>query len=234
MMIATMTEAGQSGGVARPRVTLKIATSLDSKIATKSGASKWITGPQARAHVHDMRASHDCVLTGIGTVLADDPELTARLEPAPRRQPVRAVLDSSGRTPPTAKLLSTLHRGPVCLFHDHEFTGAVTGASHHKVTRRAGGLDLVEVLSTLAGQYGVTSVMVEAGGQVAGSFLNAGMVDQIVWFRAPILIGGDGISVFDSLGVEGLSDALAFDCVDISACGRDHMETYLALGQNKG
>jgi diaminohydroxyphosphoribosylaminopyrimidine deaminase/5-amino-6-(5-phosphoribosylamino)uracil reductase len=90
---------------ARPRVTLKLATSLHARIATRTGASQWITGPEARAEVHRMRARHDCVLTGIGTVLADDPLLTARTEPAPNRQPIRVkFVDSQARLPLDGKL----------------------------------------------------------------------------------------------------------------------------------
>jgi diaminohydroxyphosphoribosylaminopyrimidine deaminase / 5-amino-6-(5-phosphoribosylamino)uracil reductase len=232
--MATMTELAQSRMRNRLCVTLKLATSLDGKIATKTGSSKWITGPEARERVHQMRANHDCVLTGIGTVLADDPELSARTQPRPARQPLRAVLDSRARTPGNAKLLTTLDLGPVCFFHDHDYSGPETGAKHHKVGQGAAGLDLAEVLAILSSQHGVSSVMVEAGSQVTSSFLNAGLVDQIVWFRAPIIIGGDGLSVFGGLNVDALADAFAFDCIDISACGRDRMETYLAQGQNKG
>jgi diaminohydroxyphosphoribosylaminopyrimidine deaminase/5-amino-6-(5-phosphoribosylamino)uracil reductase len=226
----TMIEIANGGGRIRPHVTLKLASSLDGKIATSAGASKWITGPEARARVHQMRASHDCVLTGIGTVLADDPELTARIDPSPTRQPLRAVLDSKARTPQSAKLLTTTNLGPVCFFHDHAYAGAETGATHYKVTHRAGGLDLGQVLATLAASQNVDSLMVEAGSHVAGSFLKAGLVDTIVWFRAPIILGGDGLSVFGNLGVKSLSDALAFDCSNIVAVGTDRMETYARRG----
>jgi diaminohydroxyphosphoribosylaminopyrimidine deaminase / 5-amino-6-(5-phosphoribosylamino)uracil reductase len=210
----------------RPRVTLKLATSLDGKIATVSGASKWITGPEARQRVHQMRSLHDCILTGIGTVLADDPELTARTDPAPTHQPVRAVLDSAARLPTAAKLLATSHLGPICMCHDHDYAGPQVPAAHHKVNRGPDGLDLDHVLATLVADYQVKSVMVEAGAKVAGSFLRAGLVDDIVWFRAPIIIGGDGLSVFGHLGVNALSDALAFTCTDIGRVGQDSVETY--------
>jgi diaminohydroxyphosphoribosylaminopyrimidine deaminase / 5-amino-6-(5-phosphoribosylamino)uracil reductase len=225
-----MTEADSARKPIRPSVTLKLATSLDGKIATGSGASKWITGPEARAAVHQMRADHDCVLTGIGTVLADDPELTARLDLPSQRQPIRAVLDSKARTPQSAKLLTTLNQGPVCFFHDHDYAGPENGATHYRVAQGAGGLDLGQVLATLALSHAVASLMVEAGSQVAGSFLKAGLVDKIVWFRAPIIIGGDGLSVFGSLGADALGDALAFESIDISACGVDRMETYVRRG----
>jgi diaminohydroxyphosphoribosylaminopyrimidine deaminase / 5-amino-6-(5-phosphoribosylamino)uracil reductase len=98
------------------------------------------------------------------------------------------------------------------------------------VAQGAGGLDLGQVLATLALSHAVASLMVEAGSQVAGSFLKAGLVDKIVWFRAPIIIGGDGLSVFGSLGADALGDALAFESIDISACGVDRMETYVRRG----
>jgi diaminohydroxyphosphoribosylaminopyrimidine deaminase / 5-amino-6-(5-phosphoribosylamino)uracil reductase len=218
----------------RPRVTLKVATSLDGRIATRSGHSKWITGPEARARVHKMRSAHDCVLTGIGTVLADDPELTARLEPAPPSQPLRAVLDSRARTPASSKLMTTQGLGPVCLFHSIDQQGAqeqgVHGAHYVQIDPNADetGLDLHQVLQSLQARFQVKTVMVEAGAQVAGSFMRAGLVDTLVWFRAPIIIGGDGLSVFSALNVDTLPDALVFDCLDIIKVGVDVMETYHA------
>ncbi len=99
----------------RPTVTLKLATSLDGRIATKSGESKWITGEAARAQVHRLRAEHAAVIVGSETVLVDDPELTARTDPPPQPQPLRIVADSRGRTPSAAKLFSTLEMGPVAV-----------------------------------------------------------------------------------------------------------------------
>jgi diaminohydroxyphosphoribosylaminopyrimidine deaminase / 5-amino-6-(5-phosphoribosylamino)uracil reductase len=215
----------------RPQVTLKLATSLDGAIATRTGHSKWITGPESRERVHLMRASHDCVLTGIGTVLADDPELTARTQPPPKQQPLRVVLDSKARTPSTAKLLNSAHFGPVCLFHDHH-----KASNEPNVTRlcvdpadKPGGLNLIQVLDALTQTYQVETLMVEAGAGLAGAFLKAGLVDKLIWFRAPIIIGADGLSVFAPLGVDDLSQALRLDCLDISKCGHDVVETYRVL-----
>lgn len=221
-----MTENGKIGLEFRPKVTLKLATSLDGKIATRTGASKWITGEAARRRVHEMRATHDCVLTGIGTVLADDPELTARILPAPKHQPIRAVLDTRARTPNTSKLLNTAHLGTVCLFHGHEIGETKSAAICHQVRSGPTGLDLAAVLEILAVKHKVRSVMVEAGAKIAGSFLRAALVDQIVWFRAPLIIGGDGLSVFGEMGVDTLSQALAFECVDITRAEQDSVETY--------
>ena len=217
----------------RPNVTLKLATSLDGRIATLSGQSQWITGPEARRLVHHMRADHDCVLTGIGTILADDPVLTARTDPPQTRQPVRAVLDSNLKTPAKSRLLATALSGKICLIHGTGWSRAEP-VEHPNISRcyidrlkgESGGLDLRQALAVLHASFGVRSVMVEAGSRLAGSFLRAGLVDKIVWFRAPLIIGGDGLSVFASLGVVDLLQALALDRVDISACGQDIVETY--------
>jgi diaminohydroxyphosphoribosylaminopyrimidine deaminase / 5-amino-6-(5-phosphoribosylamino)uracil reductase len=219
-------------GARRPHVTLKLATSLDGKIATRSGASKWITGAPARDRVHQMRARFDCVLTGIGTVLGDDPELTARTNPPPDRQPLRAVLDSKARTPDNAKLYTTVSKGPVCFFHDHDYVGGDRLCAHYRLGWDDLGLKLDELWTILAQQHQIATIMVEAGGTLAGAILRAGFVDQIVWFRAPLVIGGDGKSVFEGLGVDGLDDAFPFTCIDIERIGQDLMETYVS--QKKG
>jgi diaminohydroxyphosphoribosylaminopyrimidine deaminase / 5-amino-6-(5-phosphoribosylamino)uracil reductase len=212
-----------------PRVTLKLATSLDGRIATHTGASQWITSPQSRAKVHEMRAAHDCVLTGIGTVLADDPLLTARTSPPVSKQPLRVVLDSHLRTPASSKLLNTAAESPVCLFHDksHIPQPAHAGVRPFGVTAHADGLDLTEVLTILRRDLGVASIIIEAGSQVAGSFLRAGLVDRVVWFRAPMILGGDGLSVFGPLGVDDLSQAFIWTRQTITAVGPDLMETYV-------
>lgn len=215
-------------GLARPLVTLKLATSLDGRIATRSGASQWITGPEARARVHEMRAAHDCILTGIGTVLADDPLMTARTTPQPARQPVRAVLDSKGRTPVQARLLTTASLGPVCLFQDRtlEWKTETGNVQRFGIDHGDGGLDISQVLFILASQLSIKSVMVEAGSGVASSFLRAGLVDRLVWFRAPKILGGDGMSVFTALGVDVLSQAIICKPEASETCGEDVMETY--------
>jgi diaminohydroxyphosphoribosylaminopyrimidine deaminase / 5-amino-6-(5-phosphoribosylamino)uracil reductase len=216
----------------RPKVTLKIASSLDGRIATSTGQSQWITSAHSRARVHQMRADHDCVLTGIGTLLADNPELTARLEMAPVRQPLRAVLDTYARTPQSARLVATQNLGPVRLFHGHDcaqtFDFDGVARSFVDLEPQGKGLNLSAVLGVLYAECGVQTVMVEAGSQVAGAFLRAGLVDSLVWFRAPIIIGGDGFSVFDALGVDTLNSSLAFDCINVTRVGIDLMETYQA------
>jgi diaminohydroxyphosphoribosylaminopyrimidine deaminase/5-amino-6-(5-phosphoribosylamino)uracil reductase len=172
----------------RPKVTWKVATSLDGRIGTSTGESQWITGPQAREQGHRLRAQNDAVLVGVETVLADDPRLTVRL-PAGETgaDPLRVVLDSRLRTPPFARLaragtLILTTRDPI----------AVGEAEVVKVKADAQGRPGVEaVLETLSNR-GVTSLMIEGGGRVAACFVTAGVVDAIEWFRAPILLGGDG------------------------------------------
>jgi diaminohydroxyphosphoribosylaminopyrimidine deaminase / 5-amino-6-(5-phosphoribosylamino)uracil reductase len=216
----------------RPSVTLKLATSLDGKIATASGQSKWITGEEARRHVHRMRAAHDCVLTGIGTVVADDPELTARLDEPVLRQPLRAVLDTHARTPAEGKLAQSRQVGAVCLFHGPKAHFAADGFVRRQVAIDARGqLNLHAVLDCLMQEFAVKTIMVEAGPKVAGAFLRAGLVDEIAWFRAPIILGGDGLSVFDALNVDVLSHAIACDRVDSRVSGHDMLERYKVRAQ---
>lgn len=217
----------------RPKITLKLATSLDARIATVTGQSQWITGPESRAEVHRMRARHGAVLTGIGTVLADDPELTARLDPPAPQQPLRVVLDSAAHLPLDSKLVRTSDQAAViwCTstsLPDQPLDGK-PGVYHHQISRnRAGktGLDLEAVLRMLRQTYNVKTVMVETGPTLATAFVRAGLVDQIAWFRAPILLGGDGRPVFESLEVEALSQALELHPKEPQKFGRDVLDYF--------
>ncbi len=211
------------------RVTLKLATSLDARIALASGESKWITGPEARDAVHRLRADHDLVLTGVGTILADDPLMTARPGGTPAaRQPVRAVLDTRLRTPPDCALLT---QGPAVFFHGEDAPApavkALEAAGARCVERRTGasGVDIVHVLEWLASESS-SHVLIEAGGRVAASAIRARIVDRIEWFRAPVLLGGDGLPAMAALGLETLGAAPMFRRTDTSACGADIRETW--------
>lgn len=217
----------------RPTITLKVATSLDARVATVTGASQWITGPESRAEVHRMRASHDAVLTGIGTVLADDPELTARLDPQPETQPWRVVLDRDARLPLDSKLVQTAAKAGLiwCTaapIPPQNLEG-LRLVNHHVVD--AGlvgtvGLDLHDVLRLLTDTYKIKTLMVETGPILATAFLRAGLVDHIAWFRAPILLGGDGRPVFGSLSVEELSQAWVLNKIDQKRFGRDVLDRF--------
>jgi diaminohydroxyphosphoribosylaminopyrimidine deaminase/5-amino-6-(5-phosphoribosylamino)uracil reductase len=178
----------------RPEVTLKAAVTLDGRTAARSGASKWITGEPARREVHRMRAASDAVLVGIGTVLADDPELTVR--GVRGRTPLRVVLDSALRIPLRSKLVRTARRYPTLLLHAPDASAArqrkliAAGVELAEVRRaRAGaGLDLPGVLREL-GRRGVLRLLVEGGAQIHGALLDAGLVDRAAVFVAPCLLG---------------------------------------------
>ena len=191
----------------RPLVTLKLATTLDGRIATRTGASQWITGPAARRAAHALRGRHDAVMVGIGTVLADDPDLTCRI-PGFRRTPmVRIILDGTLRTPPSARLVTTAADQPTWIVH-----GSNAPAAHHAALQRPGirliptgtpRVDLSAALHAL-GAAGLTRVLAEGGAGVAAALIAAGLVDRIAWFHAPALIGGDGLPAVRSCGVSAL------------------------------
>ena len=207
----------------RPRVTLKLATSLDGRIATASGESKWITGEAARLEGHRLRAAHDAILVGIETVLADDPDLTVRLPGRPIDQPLRVVLDSRLRTPPTAKLAhaETLILTAVA-------PSAVGSAMVEQVEAKDGRPAVAAALAAIR-RRGAASVLIEGGGQVAASFLRAGLIDRLEWFRAPILLGGEGRPGVAALALTQLADAPRFRRLAAEPCGDDLWERYERL-----
>jgi diaminohydroxyphosphoribosylaminopyrimidine deaminase / 5-amino-6-(5-phosphoribosylamino)uracil reductase len=220
--------------VSRLQVTLKLATSLDGRIATASGNSKWITGEEARAEAHRLRAAHDAVLVGSGTVLADDPELTARTDPPPAQQPLRIVADARGRTPLDAKLFQTLDKAPLAIA-----IGSVAAGQKYTAVRgnfelwgvldgawKGPGVSPTALLDT-ARQRGLATLMIEGGGQLAASFVKARLVDRIEWFRAPILLGSDGLPALGGLGLDKVVDAPTFVRTRVKEVGADLWESYV-------
>jgi len=208
----------------RPAVTLKLATSLDGRIATASGESRWITGEAARLEGHRQRAAHDAILVGVETVLTDDPELTARLPGRPVDQPLRVVLDSRLRTPPTARIAS----GGDSLILTVSEPRPVGAAVIERVEAEDGRPGVAACLAALR-RRGVSSLLIEGGGQVAASFLRAGLVDRLEWFRAPVLLGGEGRPCVAALGLARLSDAPRFRRLAVAPCGDDLWERYERL-----
>lgn len=205
-------------------VTLKLATSMDGRIATATGESRWITGPESRAETHRMRGRHQAVLVGIGTALADDPELNVRLPDYEGPQPVRVVLDGRQRLSPLSRLATTARDIPTVVLSLQSADPALLAAGVQVVTLR--NREPVDVLAALEG-LGLTDIFVEGGGQVAASFLKADLVDELVWFRAPILIGAEGRAGVGDLHLDRLADALAFRRVEVREMGRDLMERYV-------
>lgn len=215
----------------RPLFTLKMATSLDGRIATHGGDSKWITGPEARARAHLLRADHDAVMVGIGTVLADDSQLTCRLPGLEDRHPVRIVADSRLRLPLTSHLVRTAKEVPTWLVtlagNDPARRDVYLEAGVTLIEAQpdpAGRPDLQQVALTLA-WHGLTRVLIEGGGHLAAGALRAGLVDRVAWFRAPLLIGGDGISALAGFGVDKVAQAPAFVRAGLTALGADILET---------
>ena len=181
-----------------PFVTSKFAMSLDGKIATRTGDSKWVTGPEARSRVQRLRRETDAVMVGVNTVLADDPQLTARdTDGTPlSRQPLRVILDSRCRTPPDAKLLQEPGTTLVLTTGEapEERISALGRAGAEVLTACQSGdtrVDLDAVVKEL-GRRGVVNLLVEAGGILQGSLFDAGLVDKVFAFIAPVIIGGAG------------------------------------------
>lgn len=213
-------------------VTLKLATSLDGRIATAMGESQWITGPLARAQVHRLRAAHHAVVIGIETALADDPELTVRLPDHAGPQPARIVLDSRQRLSSTSRMARTAGEIPVYVVATGVADPRLTDAGVRVVSvERAtnGRTEVAAAVQALAAE-GLYDLFVEGGGQVAASFLRAGLVDAIEWFRAPILLGAEGRAAIGDLAVAALAGAPHFRRVEVHALGDDLWERYSRLG----
>jgi len=215
----------------RPMVTLKLASTLDGRIATHSGESQWITGTPARRLGHALRGRHDAVMVGVGTVLADNPDLTCRI-PGFRSTPnVRVVADSHLRTPLTSRLMTTVAETPTW-FLLREGTNLARedafveiGAKLLKIPGSPAGVDLTAAMAALGGA-GLTRVLVEGGGQLAAALLRADLVDRIAWFHAPTVMGGDGWPAVQAFGVERLDQMPRFkrDCQTV--IGDDMLSEY--------
>jgi len=200
----------------RPFVTWKYAATLDGRSAAADGTSRWITSEPARADVHRLRAEVDAVLAGVGTVLADDPLLNVR--PDPGHQPLRVVVDTHGRTPLTARALS----GPVPAVVALQAQLDDAGYPRTLVvpTGDDGRLDLVALLEALAVEHDVVSLLLEGGPTLAGAFVAAGLVDRVVGYVAPALLG-DGSHALGPAGVGTISQMHRFRLDDVTRVGDD-------------
>lgn len=186
----------------RPLVTLKVASSLDGKMALANGASQWITGPEARAHGHKLRAQSTVIITGSGTVLADDAKLTCRLSGLEGRSPMRIVLDRRGRVPKTAAI----------------FSEQALATTQHVVGQAAEDLP---ALMQAMGAQGHNAALVEAGPTLATAFLQAGLVDRLAWFLAPKIMGGDARSALEALQIQSMTEVHSWQCLEERRLGQD-------------
>lgn len=212
----------------RPLLTLKLATTMDGRIATASGDSKWITGSEARRAVHAMRLSHDAVLTGGGTARADDPTLTVR-DMGPVANPVRVVASAGLDLAPDSRLEQTMDQAPLWLLHEETaetIDWSKKGARLFPIALNADGhLEPTAMLQSL-GKAGVTRVLCEGGGTLAASLLKAGLVDRIALFTAGKMIGADGLPSLGNLGLSALTDAPEFSLLNTRQVGADTLSLW--------
>lgn len=230
--------AGHLKRVARglPFCALKLAQSLDGRIATATGESRWITGAEARAEGHRLRASHDAIMVGSGTALADDPMLTCRVPGLEDRSPVRVVVDRRLRLPPASRLAASAREVPTWVVAGaapDPASARALEAAGCEVLRVAEAADLDEeirgVLATLAGR-GITRLLVEGGATLAAALLRAHLVDRLHLFDAPILLGGDALPGVGPLGAGPLGHIPRWRRVDERRLGEDRLGVFDAAG----
>ncbi|MDP2728154.1 MAG: bifunctional diaminohydroxyphosphoribosylaminopyrimidine deaminase/5-amino-6-(5-phosphoribosylamino)uracil reductase RibD [Dehalococcoidia bacterium] len=212
-----------------PFVTAKFAASLDGKIATRTGDSKWITGEEARCRVHQVRDTVDAIMVGVNTVLADDPRLTARLDRAPEgipeRQPLRVIIDSRGRTPPEAHVFQkpgqVLLATTSAIEPDRARSLEQAGAKIILLPERQGLVDLLVLMKALR-QREITSVLVEGGGTLLASLLEERLIDKVMAFLAPVLIGGrEALTPLEGQGISSMAQALRLRRPRVEVLGED-------------
>lgn len=208
----------------RPWVTLKLAMTLDGAIADSLGSSTWITGVESRAEVHRMRAGNDAVAVGMNTLIQDNPMLSARTVPEPRRQPARVIFGQAANMPDSSKLVQTARDFPTYLVTKGEETATLAAV-------RRNGINVI-VTTSLEDSLlelrtrGIDSILVEGGAGLASGFLDGGLVDRMVIFQAPTLMGNGGLNAFSGMGRRVLSDAVKLHVLKRQSFGADQMTVY--------
>ncbi|MCF6273550.1 MAG: bifunctional diaminohydroxyphosphoribosylaminopyrimidine deaminase/5-amino-6-(5-phosphoribosylamino)uracil reductase RibD [Rhodobacteraceae bacterium] len=215
---------------ARPFITLKLAASLDGRIATATGESRWITGAQARAYVHLLRANHDAVLIGSGTARTDNPMLDIRGLGLTSANPVRVVLDSGLSLPPESRLALSARDIPLWICHTNapqknQQVLAALGATLIKVAPSENGVDLLATMQSLA-KNGLTRILVEGGGKLAASLIKAGLVDQLEVFHAGLLLGAGSTPALGVLCGSALDDFPRFKLLESRTLGNDTLTVW--------
>ena len=224
-----------------PFVTAKFAISLDGKIATRSGDSKWISSEVARKRVHNLRYTTDAIMAGVNTVLIDDPELTARScggrGGTVKAHPLRVIVDSKGRTPLTARVLSAPGKTLLVLARlvgPEEREAFVRADAELLELPSEGGLVDLEKLLKVLGEQEIISVLVEGGGILLGSLFDGGLVDKVIAFIAPIIIGGKGAkTAVGGEGVDKVADSLKLERVSVERLGKDVMVSGYASASHR-
>ena len=239
-LLGAQAEALNPGFVARmrdgkPYVRCKLAMSLDGRTAMASGESKWITGAAARADVHRLRARSSAIMSGIGTILADDPSLTVRLENdqlAPR-QPLRVILDPHLSTPPAARFLSQPGDSLIVTACEEKAPRDLLEQAGAEVVALPQGADAIDLpaLMRLLAERQINEVLLETGAILSGAVLHAGMIDELVIYMAPKLMGDGAKGLFHTPGLEQLADAVSLDIQDIRSVGNDWRITARPLAE---
>ncbi len=208
----------------RPWVTLKLAMTVDGAIADSTGQSNWITGEESRAEVHRMRAGSDAIAVGMRTLINDNPRLSARTTPSPRRQPARIIFGRGRAMPPDSYVVQSAHEVPTYLVtHEEDAATLVT-------LRRAGievieAPDLREALAQIR-ERGIDSLLVEGGAGLAAEFIERGFVDRLVIFQAPLLLGAGSLTAFSGLNGRKLASAMRLEVLKKQSFGADQMTVY--------
>ena len=217
----------------RPLIGLKSAASLDGRIATETGHSQWITGPEARQRGHLLRAEYDAIIVGIGTALADDPRLSCRVAGLSNASPLRIVIDSSLRLDPTSDLATRALDQPTWVFTtasapaDNRSRLEVLGVRIIDVLVEPSGRVDVKSVARLLGEEGITRALIEGGGALAASFLKADLIDRVHSFCAGLIVGGDGRAAIGPLGLDRVDDGPRFKIHSERPVGDDLEQVYI-------
>lgn len=213
--------------IIKPFITLKIATSLDGRIALDNGQSQWITNSASRRVVHELRSRHDAVLVGIETVIKDDPELTVRLSDYDGPQPLRIVLDTKARLPLGSKIVQTARIVPSLIISCQSPSAQILaqGMKSIIVGSRYQRVDLIDALGQLV-KMGVERLMVEGGSQIATAFIKSGLVDRIEWFRGPMIMGGDAKPAFGFFDLNEIEQCPRLERLSLEVLDQDIWESY--------
>jgi diaminohydroxyphosphoribosylaminopyrimidine deaminase/5-amino-6-(5-phosphoribosylamino)uracil reductase len=213
---------------ARPLVTFKYGASLDGRLAAVDGSSRWITCAESREDVHRLRAESDAVVVGSGTQRIDDPHLAVRHVEG--KQPTRVVVDSKARTPATARVVDDVAPTMIAVAEDAHAEHLAGLATVLRLPRSDAGLDLEALLAALA-ERGLMKVLLEGGPTLAGSFVRQGLVDRIVGYVAPVVIGGDGLPMLAGPGAPSIDLAQRFTITEVARIGTDIRLVAMPLSQ---